>query len=129
MWFLPKWIEAIWEVFSKIAKLVWLALAAGWLPIFGTITAVAYLWGKIISVGSFIATQATVVWTMLTDSSNSASAALAGGWPSGMANGIGFLNSFLPVVEGALMVTSLIFVYLACTLVRMVKSWLPTVSS
>jgi len=40
-------MEAIWEVISKIGKLLWILLKNMWFPLLGMVTLVKYLWGAI----------------------------------------------------------------------------------
>jgi len=129
MMFLYSWVEAIWEVFSKIGKLVWVLLVNAWVPLLGLVTLIKYLWGSISDGIALLAAHTTALWAVLTDSINEYEAVMAAGWPSELANGIGFLNAFLPVTECCVFLGVLITAFFTCALIRVIKSWLPTVAS
>ncbi len=122
-------MEAIWEVISKIGKLVWILLKSGWFVILGAVTFAKNLWAGIVAVYETVVTQANALWAVLTDANEGINSALAAGWPSGMAEGLGLVNTFIPVTESAVYLSILISAFMVCTLIRMVKSCIPAVAS
>lgn len=129
MGFIKDILKGLWEVISKPFKLIWLLLSTMFQPLLFVAWFVAALWSKIKEVVTVIFNQYTVFWTALVDAQQAAQAAMAAGWPSWMANGLGFVNQYFPVGETAIMLSVLIGTYIACTLGRIIKSCLPTFAS
>jgi len=51
-----------------------------------------------------------------------------GNLPPQLASATGFLNAFLPITEALILVAIAVIFYTGCVVLRVVKSWIPTVS-
>lgn len=129
MWLLPDWIKAIWEVISKISKLIWVLITNAWKPLLGVSSLLALLWQKVKEVVGIIVDSVSGIWATISGAGSDAKTMMAAGWPPWMADAFAFGNGFFPVAETMLYFGIIISTFLVMTLVRIVKSFLPAVAT
>jgi hypothetical protein len=127
--FLPDWVKAIWEVLSKVLKLTWTCFTIAWAPILGFVALIASNWQFIEHGYETFTTHAAVAWSILTSADGAMSYAANSGWPTWLANGLGYVNQYFPVGECAAMLGTLITTIVSMALLRVIKSFIPTLAS
>jgi len=104
MWFIPEWLEAFWETFSRIAKLVWTVLKSCWHVIVVTGSLLAAIFPHLVAGFEYVTTRLDATWAVLTDATDSMDTAMSAGWPAALASGVAFVNKYAPIAEAAGMV-------------------------
>lgn len=124
----PSILRAFWGVYSTIGKLLWTFLKTTWhvLAAFGAI--LVALWPHLEGLLDWVADNSGAGWAVLTDAENAFQTAMAAGWPPQLANGVAFVNAYVPLAEAVAMLMSLFTLWVICVVVRIVKSCIPTMS-
>jgi hypothetical protein len=129
MWWVPEWVEALWQVISKVFKIVWVLLTNPMGLLLATVSLWMTIYGYMKPVLSAIALNAGVIWDSMANAGGDAYTLMAAGWPSWLANGYAFVNAYLPVGESLVYFGIMVTTIVVCAVIRVVKSFVPTVAS
>lgn len=126
--FLPDWIKGLYSIVSVTCRFFYDIFRKIWHVIsFFCVMLVAFF-AQVMAVLSWLLIQFQVVLAMLGDATDAADAAFAAGWPAQLFGVVAWCNHYAPVAEMAIMALALLFVYGICSLVRMIKSFAPSVA-
>jgi len=126
--FLPDWVNGLYEIVSATLRFFYDIFAKLWHVIVFLCSMLAAFFQEAVAVLEWCLAQAAVILGFFDSAAASASAAIAAGWPPQLWGIVAWMNHYAPVAEMAVMVCVLLFVYAVCSLIRVIKSFVPTVS-
>jgi hypothetical protein len=128
-WLVPDCIKAIWEVVKKVGKLIWTLLTTSWGVLTGFTSLVMMAWDHIKAAFTVLTANFSAVWSTMLNGKDTCKALMAAGWPSSLANGYAFVNTYIPLAELLGFLGTMVGTICIMYLFRVVKSFLPTIAS
>lgn len=122
-------VSGIWGVVGHVGKLVFLIFSALWVPLTITISILVGVFVFIPDGLSWLGSNASAAWAVLTNAKSAAAAAKLAGWPSELAAAMSWVNYHVPFVELFQAAAGLFTLWVFCTVFRVVKSWLPVIGT
>lgn len=124
----PSWVEGIYHMVVRLCTFFWgiIKIYFGLLIFF--IALVYFVWQFLGDMLGDAADFASPVLAMIGGSITAMDAMLAAGWPEEIAKGVNYANQHVPLGELFLMIASLSTLWVICSIIRIVKSWIPWVS-
>lgn len=123
----PSWMEGLYEIISHIGKLIWMILTALWAPIVFIVTLLVAIFAAVKDAWEFVSTNIAAAVAVLSSATDSMQTAVAAGWPPQFAAGVNYINQIAPLGETFVALMALLFLWIVCTVLRVVKSWIPTI--
>ncbi len=121
-------IDAIWEGLKWFLGIFKGLFGVGWQVITGLVTISAAMWGAIASGVDNLATMGANVWSALSGSKDAMTSLISAGVPAAVVNGAAYAGNFLPLNYILSCCVAMFGMFVGSAAVRIVKSWLPTVS-
>jgi len=121
-------LDGVGTIISRSFKLIWVLLKSFW-PI--SVMLASVLWAVVPALqgaAEAMATRADAMWASLNGIAGDMWAASLVGFPPAWANGIAYVNNYLPISEMVFFVGVLLATYATAALIRVFKSFLPTVA-
>jgi len=126
--FLPDWLQGIYTIISHTLRFVYDLFAKLWHVIVVVAGFLATFFQEVMAILAWLLNQFTAVMALLGDATTAVNAAMAAGWPPQMFGAVAWVNHYVPFAEAVAMLSALLFVYAITSVVRMVKSFTPTVA-
>lgn len=123
-----KIIQGLFEIVSHVLKVIWSILRSVWMLLVLVIGFLVGIYPYLDGVIDTVTMHVIAATSVLAGSTEGMKAALEAGWPPQLAGGLAFVNAYFPVAEVSGMTVTLISVYVVATLVRIVKSFFPTIN-
>jgi hypothetical protein len=124
----PSWLEGIFHIVSRIGKVLWGVIVANFALLVFIMGLLYFVWQLLLPLIENVGVHAVAILEMVGGSITAMQAMVDAGWPEEIARGIHFANQHVPLAELILMIVSLSFLWMVCTVLRIIKSFVPTVS-
>lgn len=122
--FMPAWLEGIFDIVSRIGKVIWMIIQVTW-PLILFLGSFLYaMWEIIAPLIDQVTAQTDAMVSVLTNSADSMQDLAAAGWPPEFASGIFYANQHAPLAELVGMILALAVLFIVCAIIRVVKSLL-----
>jgi len=122
-------VEGLFGVVSFVMKLIGLIIISFWHILVLTGSLLFAIAPHLETAMDYMVTHLGATWDVLGDSGGDMSAAIAAGWPSEVAQGLAWVNAFLPLSEAFAMLLVLLAVFVGATVFRIIKSFIPLIAS